>query len=80
MTKLKDIGNKNNNKIIYYCNNHRLNTFNKKLQFKNAPCNGKIEYLKNQDSFYIIHEHNNIFIHVNIKIYDDLGDITNNYL
>ena len=35
-------------------------------------------YIKNEDEFYIIHEHNNICNHINIKIYDNLGDITNN--
>ena len=35
-------------------------------------------YLKNEDELYIIHEHNNICNGMNIKIYENLGDITSN--
>ena len=78
MTKLKDIINPSKNRIIYYCNNHRLNTINKKILFNNNPCNGKLEYLKNEENFYLIHMHNDICDNKNVKIYDNIGDITIN--
>jgi len=55
MTKVKDIINPSKNRIIYYCNNHLNNMINKNLLFNNNRCNGKIEYLKNENNFiYII--------------------------
>ena len=55
MTKVKDIINPSKNRIIYYCNNHLNNMINKNLLFNNNSCNGKIEYLKNENNFiYII--------------------------
>jgi len=64
MTKVKDIINPYKNRIIYYCNNHLINMINKKLLFNNNRCNGKIEYLKNKNNFYILYS---IMIYAIIK-------------
>ena len=60
MTKPYFIAKINIGHLKYYCNNHRLNTTNKRLLFKNELCNGQIKYIRNTNKFYIIHLLNKI--------------------
>ena len=78
MTKKYLLINNNHNKIIYYCTNHFINTMKKKIQFKNCPCNGRIEFLRKDNSFYISHKHNSICDTLNKPVYDNLANVTNN--
>ena len=78
MTKKYLLNNRNHNNIIYYCTNHRINTAYKKITFKNNPCNAKIVFKRNENNFYNKRKHNNICDNINPKIYDNVGDITEN--
>ena len=78
MTKLSYCQNPEVETIIYYCNNHRLNTVNKRNIFKNNPCNGKIEYNRKNKNFYLVSSHNNLCDTINFKIYDNMADISSN--
>ena len=60
MTKKTDLMNANKNIIIYYCTNHRINTINKKILFRNMPCNDKIIFYRNENAFILKTDHNNI--------------------
>lgn len=42
-------------------------------------CNGKIEFNRDTNSFYLVHEHNKICDEKNIKIYDNYADIENSF-
>jgi len=78
--------------LNYYCNNHRLNTTNKNIYFKNNPCNGK-QYIRNKNKLYFTHKHNNLCDAIeiasteniaetneSIKKYSDLKELIINYL
>ena len=66
------------NEIIYICTNHRINTVNKKLKFKNYPCTGKLNYNRTTNKFYMIHKHNSICDNKYPNIYDNTANVTNN--
>lgn len=51
-----------------------LNTDNKKRIFKNQPYNGKIEYHRNTDNFYIIQAHNKICDIFDVKEFKNTAD------
>lgn len=78
MAKLNDIINVHKNNIIYYWNNHLINTIQKKILFNVNPYNGKLEYLKNENTFYFAHKHNDICKNKKVKIYDNIGYIAGN--
>ena len=78
MAKKADIINANKNKIVYYCTNHRINTINKKILFRNNPCNGKIIYYRNENTFILKTDHNNICNNKKPKIYDNNANVTFN--
>ena len=67
--------NKKYDTLYYYCVNHKHNTPNKKIIFNNKPCNGKIEYNRKNNEFYMIIEHNKICNNKFKKIYDNLANI-----
>lgn len=78
MTKLNYCENYNINIISYYCNNHLLNTDNKKNKFHNKPYNGKIEYNGLNDNFYLVQKHNDICDELRHTIYDNVASISKN--
>ena len=78
MTKLSYCINPKTNIISYYCNNHQLNTDNKRRIFKNQPCNGKIEYHRDSQNFYLVQKHNKICDLMDVKEYDNTASVTNN--
>jgi hypothetical protein len=78
MTKKEYLTKASTTKIIYYCNNHLLNTQTKKLLFKGNACNGKIKFDRQKQLFYITHSHNAICNNNNPKIYDNIGEIQTN--
>jgi len=45
---------------LYYCNNHLLNTNNKKLKFNNQKCPGQLEYNRAKGTFVLLKRHNAI--------------------
>ena len=93
MTKLNQITENGINHLNYYCNNHRLNTSNKKIYFKNNSCDGQIQYIRDKNKFFFTHKHNSLCNAIsitnteniaetneNIKNYNDLKDLLTNYL
>ena len=73
MTKKEYLIKSSTYNIIYYCNNHLLNTQTKKLIFKGNACNGKIEYNRDNNKFFLIHSHNDILNTNKPQIYDNIG-------
>ena len=66
------------NEIIYICTNHKINTANKKLKFKNYICPGKLKYNRTANKFYMIHKQNSICDNKYPKIYDNTVNVTSN--
>ena len=56
----KYLSNKNTTIINYCCVNHRINTANKKLLFGIYRCNGKIEFNRITEEFFLVRNHNKI--------------------
>ena len=75
--KLDSLTNINTNIIHYYCNNHNLNTEDKKKYFKKHKCNGKIDYFRKKNEFFLVHEHNEKCDLRILKIYDNELEIEN---
>ena len=50
--KLDSLSNPYTNTIHYYCNNHNLNTKDKKNYFKKHRCNGKIDFYRKKTNFF----------------------------
>jgi len=74
MTKINQITENGINHLNYYCNNHRLNTTNKKIYFKNNPCNWQIQYIRNKNKFYFTHKHNNLCDAIEIASTDNIAE------
>ena len=87
-TKINQITENGINHLNYYCNNHRLNTTNKKIYFKNNLCNGQIQYIRDKNKFFFTPKHNIICNAIdianteniagtneNIKKYSDLKEL-----
>ena len=68
------------NIILYYCNNHLLNTNNKKLKFNNQKCPGQLEYNRAKGTFVLKKRHNAINDGDTDKIYDHIIDVDNTVL
>ena len=68
------------NIILYYCNNHLLNTNNKKLKFNNQKCPGQLEYNRAKGTFVLKKRHNAINDGDTDKIYDHIIDVDNTIL
>ena len=60
MTKRNYLINKNCTVIRYYCVNHKLNTKNIKLIFKNRSCNGQIEFDRIKEEFILTYNYNEL--------------------
>ena len=80
MTKTNYITENKTNFIYYYCKNHKQNTTNKKIKFKNNPCNGQIKYIIKEDKFYLIQTHNSICENIKETIFDNIADINENIM
>ena len=80
MTKTNYITENKTNFIYYYCTNHKLNTTNKQIKFKNNPCNGQIKYIIKEDKFYLIQTHNSICENIKETLFDNIADINENIM
>lgn len=74
-TRLERLKNPNVTKILYYCNNHNLNTNNKKLKFNKQKCPGQLEYNRTNGKFYLIKKHNNLCDGLTTKEYDNAIEV-----
>ena len=74
----KYLANKNTTIINYFCVNHRINTANKKLLFGIYRCNGKIEFNRITEEFFLVRNHNKICDKRNLRLYDNYSEIETN--
>lgn len=54
MNKKTDLINPKSKILNYYCSKHR---YNSKIKNKCKVCDSKIQYIRNEDEFYLIHDH-----------------------